>query len=239
MTRRPVRSLADLHVCGTLLTMMIRAFLLATLLCLTPSLSGAGVNSLFLNGLTFFDTGGFDRTAADLRADDLSPGYDGDYLLTFRDSKKTSVLAGFGIFWSRRTERDDDIPFQAEGAKGRIQAIAFPFSVGFARRDPGDAGRGWMWGALAHYYYLKVSVDAPEELGTPAWFRLSGEEGERDGQGPALSVFAAYEVPFFLGRAGLGVKGRIAFVAINDERGLGTPDIDLTGLTIFLSAALR
>lgn len=214
-----------------------RASLIALLLLL-PTASAAGVNSLFVNGLSFFDTGDFDRTASDLRADDLSPGYDGDYLLTLRDSKRTSVLAGFGIFWSRRTEKDDDIPFQEETARGGIETIAFPFSVGFARRDPANAGRGWMWGALAHYYFVKVSVDAPPGQ-EPAWFRVSGEEGERSGAGPALSAFAAYEVPFFLGRVGIGAKGRLAFVEIDEERGLGTPEIDLTGVTLFLSAALR
>lgn len=208
------------------------------LLFLIAAPAAASVNSLFTNGLTFFDTGDFDQTAEDLGADDLSPGYDGDYLLTFRDTKKTTVLAGFGVFWSRRTDKRRDIPFEEAGPKGRIQTIGFPFTLGFGRRDPANAGRGWFWGVLAHYYFLKVSVDAPDGQ-EPSYFRVSGDEGERDAEGPALSAFVAYEVPFFLGRVGAGVKGRVASIAVSDEPGLAKPEIDLTGVTLFLSVALR
>lgn len=202
--------------------------------------AAAGVNSLFINGLSFYDTGDFDRSAEDIRAADLSPAYDGDFLLTFRDSKRTSVLAGFGIFWSRRTEDVKDLPFSSPTDKSTIEVIGFPFTVGFARRGSENGGRGWMGGAMAHYYLLKVSVNANPGLGYPAGFSLNmNGEGERDGGGPGLSAFAAYEVPFFLGRIGAGVKGRWTSITIGEKAGLDTPGIDLTGVSLFLSVALN
>ncbi|MFH1679795.1 MAG: hypothetical protein ABIH26_04030 [Candidatus Eisenbacteria bacterium] len=215
-------------------------FAAAALLLLGLAAPSRGeVNSLFLGGLGFFDTGELDRTAADTRTGTLSPGFDGDFLLTFRDKRKTSVLAGFGIFWSRRTEKADDIPFAEPEQRSRFEVLGFPFSAGFVRRDPERSGRGWMWGALAHYYFLKATVDADPNRGDPAWFVLDAGHGERDAQGPAFSAFAVYELPFFMGRAGAGVKARWAFLSASEEAGVGTPDFNLSGVTLFLSAALR
>jgi len=198
------------------------------------------VNSLFLGGVSFFDTGNLDRTAADIRTGTLSPGFDGDFLLTFRDAKRTSVLAGFGIFWSRRTEAKDEIPFEAPDRLSRFEAFGFPFSAGFAVRDPERTGRGWAWGVLAHYTFLKISVDADPARGDPSGFLLDASgRGERDAEGPALSVFAVYEIPFFMGRIGAGAKIRYAAIATEEKAGLGTPDFNLSGVTLFLSAALR
>ena len=213
--------------------------LLAVLAVLTVAVPAeAGVNSLFINGLGFFDTGDLRQASDDLGAGNLSPGYDGDFLLTFRDSHRTSVLTGFGIFWSRRSEKDDPLPFEAPTAPGRIEILGFPFTVGFARRGADPDRRGWVWGAMGHYYYVKLSVDSPPGL-EPSFFRVSGSEGERNAEGPALSAFAAYEYPFFLGRAGVGVKARYAWIDVDDEAGLSTPDFGMTGVTLFVSAALR
>ncbi len=226
--------------CGILVGMGKRIGPLLILLAIALP-AAASVNSLFINGLSFYDTGDFDRSAEDIRAADLSPGYDGDFLLTFRNSKRTSVLAGFGIFWSRRTEDVKDIPFSAPTEKSTIEAIGFPFTVGFACRDPENRGRrGWVWGAMAHYYLIKVSVNADPGLGYPSWFSLNESgEGARDGAGPGLSAFAAYEVPFFLGRIGAGIKARWTSLAIDEEAGIDTPGFDLTGVSIFLSLALN
>jgi hypothetical protein len=209
------------------------------LFCFAPAARGE-VNSLFLGGASFFDTGDLDRTAADIRTGTLSPGFDGDFLLTFRDAKKTSVLAGFGIFWSRRTEAEDEIPFDAPDRLSRFEAMGFPFSAGFAVRNPERRGRGWAWGVLAHYTFLKLSVDADPARGDPSGFLLDASgRGERDAEGPALSVFAIYEIPFFMGRIGAGAKVRYAALATEEKPGLGTPDFNFSGVTFFLSAALR
>jgi hypothetical protein len=87
---------------------------------------------------------------------------------------------------------------------------------------------------------VKFSVDADPARGDPSWFSLDASgRGERDGEGPALSAFVMYEIPFFLGRAGIGVKGRWAALRITDEPGLSTPEANLSAVTFFLSAALR
>ena len=218
-----------------------RAALLAALSLLAGAAGArAGAGSLFLGGLSFFDAGDLDRTSEDIRAGSLSPGFDGDFLLSFRDAKRTSVLAGFGIFWSARTERDEEIPFSAPEEEARLEAFAFPFTAGFVRRPPPDRSRGWAWGALAHYYFVKMTVDADPGLGDPSGFSLDASgRGERDGGGPGISAFAAYEIPFLLGRAGAGVKARHAPVSVNGEPGLYTPDMNLSGITVFLSVALR
>lgn len=200
----------------------------------------ADVNSLFLSGLSFFETGDLDESVQDLRTGDLSPGFDGDFLLTFRDSHKTSILAGFGIFWSRRTEDTGDIPFEEPTEGSRIEMLGFPLTVGFARRDPARTGPGWFYGAMAHYYFLSTSVRADPGLGEVRGFPVGPDgEGERGADGPGVSVFAGYEIPFFLGYAGVGVKGRWTSLSVDEKPGLGTPEYNISGVTLFLSAALR
>ncbi|RPJ43849.1 MAG: hypothetical protein EHM19_07885 [Candidatus Latescibacterota bacterium] len=219
---------------------MKSAVLAASILLVASAAALADVNSLFLNGLAFFDTGDLEKTSRDVHAGNLSPAFDGDFLLSFRDKKKTSVLAGFGILWSRRTEKDDEIPFEAPERMARVEALGFPFALGFARKEAAMDRRGLSWGALAQYYFVKFTVDADPARGDPAGFSLDASgRGERDGEGPALSAFAIYDFPFFLGRAGVGVKARWAGVAIQKEPGLSTPEVDLTGVTLFASIALR
>jgi hypothetical protein len=211
-------------------------FLLATL----ASSLRAEVNSLFLSGLSFFQTGDLDESAEDLRTGDLSPGFDGDFLLSFRDSHRTSVLAGFGIFWSRRTEDTGNLPFEEPREGSRIEMLGFPLSIGFARRDPARTGAGWFYGALAHYYFLSTSVRADPSLGEIRGFSVGLDgEGERGADGPGVSVFFGYEVPFFLGSIGAGIKGRWTSLSVDEKPGPGTPEYDISGVTLFLSAALR
>jgi len=219
---------------------MLRFLLpLVLLLSFTAPLR-AEVNSLFLSGLSFFQTGDLDQSAEDLRTGDLSPGFDGDFLLTFRDSHRTSVLVGFGIFWSRRTEETGDIPFETPPEPSRIEMLGFPFTVGFARRDPERQGPGWFYGALAHYYFLNTTVEADPGLGDISGFNvgLDGED-QRGADGPGVSAFLGYEIPFFLGYFGVGVKGRWTSISVDEKRGTRTPEYDISGLTLFLSAALR
>lgn len=215
-------------------------FLLLSILLSIASFASGEVNSYYMGGVSFFNTGDLNATTDEIDAGDLSPGLDGDFLVSFRDSKRTSVLAGFGILWSQRTEKENDIPFEGPGDRARIELLGFPFTIGFARRNPENGSGGLVWGALAHYYLMKVSVEDQEGDVLSGGFRIGGDGmAERDAAGPGVSLFAAYEIPFFLGRIGAGMKGRWTDIRAEEKDNLGTPEFQLSGITLFLSIATR
>lgn len=210
-----------------------------SILCI-PDPSPAAVDSYFVSGLSFFDTADLAHTASDLNTRSLSPAWDNDFLLSFGAGEGLAVLGGFGLLWSRRTERSDNIPFAPDQGRSRLQLLGFPFSAGVVKRFSPPDRRGWVAGGLAHYYFLQLTVENPNSAeGDPRYFRLAEDDkADRDGQGPGITAFAAYEIPFFLGRLGAGVKARWTSISIDPVDGMSTPDVDLSAITLFLSVAL-
>ncbi len=198
------------------------------------------MDSYFASGISFFRPGDFSATADDLGTRSLSPAIDSDFLLSFGDRNGLAYMGGFGFFWSRRTEKSDNIPFTSDQGKAQFQLLGFPFSAGFVRRFGAEGERGWAAGALAHYYFIQISVENPNSAeGDPVYFRLQEDNrAERDAQGPGVSAFALYEFPFFLGRFGAGVKGRWTSLEVKEINGMSTPEISLSGISLFLSIAL-
>lgn len=196
------------------------------------------MGSYFRAGLSFFDTGDLDAAAEDLNTADLSPGFDGDFLLAFRARRPTSILAGFGFFWSRRRESDDKISFTPDPDLARLEMVAIPFSIGFLRRYAPPDSPGFAWGALAQWYFAKISVSTDPADTVRGGFRIGLDGGaERDADGPGLSVFFSYEVPYALGRLGAGGRFRWTRLRADPLGGLADPDLSLTGLSFFLSVS--
>lgn len=210
------------------------------LILLSPKHSFCGVDSFFATGISFFRTADLAATADDLGSRSLSPAADSDFLLSFGNRDGLSYLGGFGFLWSRRTEKPDDISFTPDEGRARFQLLGFPFSLGVVNRFGEEGNRGWAGGVLAHYYFIQISVDNPNSAeGDPRYFRLQEDNrAERDAQGPGLTAFAVYEFPIFLGRFGMGVKGRWTSLEVKEINGMSTPEVDLSGITLFLSIAL-
>ncbi len=205
-----------------------------------PVVSRCGLDSYYASGVSFFRTADLGSVTDELDTRSLSPGLDSDFLLSFGKPGGSAYLAGFGFIWSKRTERPDDIPFSSENAKASIQVFALPITAGYVKRFSEPGRRGWAAGGLVHYYIVKANVDFPNpEEGDPSYFRIrSDNSAERDAKGPGVSAFAAYEYPFFLGRFGIGIKGRWTSLQTETIDGIGTPEIDLSGVTLYLSIAL-
>ncbi len=214
------------------------AFTLLIALLVIPQHAHGEVGSMFLNGLSLFASNDIDRTADDLQTGNLNPAYDGDYLLTFGNPNGNHTLFGFGYFWTRRTE-SNELPFGLSSGEARLQLFGFPISAGFGKRFSLSPGRTAVIGLLGQYYFLQASAKSPDP-GDPAWFLLGEDNtGDRNAQGPGLTLFAAYEIPFFFGRIGLGAKGRITSLRVDEISGLAAPDLNLNGATVFLSVALN
>lgn len=199
----------------------------------TPALADMGI--VFLNGASLYDTGDLKESARDLEVTNPSLAYDGDFLLTFGD-RRGSALFGFGYFWARRTQADD-IPFESRDPK-RLQLLGFPFTAGYVKRWERANGHYWSIGAMAQYVFVKATVENPDAV-DPSWFVLrEGNTGDRDAKGPGIAVTAGYEMPFFLGLWGAGVKARWSALSVEDVRGLATPDFQISGISLYLSIAL-
>ncbi len=202
--------------------------------------SALSVDSYFTPGISFFPSGDLSQTADDLGTRDPSPAFDGDFLLSFRRGTRNSFLAGFGLVLSKRTEMGSDVPFAPAETKAKLQLFSFSFTTGWTKRFAPPDRKGWAAGLFAHYYLVKASVENPTSAeGDPQYFRLRADDtAERNGGGPGVSLFGAYEYPFFLGRIGIGVKARWTAIQVDEIDGLGTPDIDLSGATLFISVLL-
>ncbi|NNE10150.1 MAG: hypothetical protein HKN20_16445 [Gemmatimonadetes bacterium] len=195
----------------------------------------ADIGIAFMNGGSLYDTGDFKQTANDLELTNPAIAYDGDFLLTFGD-RRGSALVGFGYFWARRTQADD-IPFESNDPK-RLQMLGFPFTAGYMKRWERANGHYWSLGAMAQYFFMKTTAENPDAV-DPSWFILrEGDTGDRDAQGPGIAVTAGYEMPFFLGLWGAGIKARWTALSVDDVRGLATPDFQISGVSVFVSVAL-
>ncbi|MBN1826095.1 MAG: hypothetical protein JW958_07505 [Candidatus Eisenbacteria bacterium] len=207
-------------------------------LLLAPLPAAAGTGSLFFGGLSFFDPGDMDDAAKDLNTGGLSPGFDGDFLLAFRADEPTAILAGFGLFWSRRSEDDDGISFTEDPDLARLEMFGIPFTVGFIHRHAAPDERGFAWGALAQWTFLKMSVSTHPADTVRGGFRIDLDgTAERDADGPGLSLFGAYEIPYPLGRLGAGFRVRWTRFSADPISGLADPDAQLTGCSLFLSVS--
>jgi len=217
------------------------AFLAAAVMGAAPP-ARAEIGARMSVGAAFVAAKEIDRIAADLNFGSLSPGVDGGVLFQFgRLDRGWSGAFGLDAFWSRR--RLDDIyfpddsgPAESNRSSFSVTAIGFPASAVYSL--PRMGGR-ISAGAGAGYYV--ATVRANTNLSGSNYFPNDGtaDEGERSADGLGLHATVAYERATRVGGIGGGVLMRLARFASDDVRGSSNFDVDLSGVSLFLSLSVR
>lgn len=202
----------------------------------------AEIGAIMNVGAAFVAANDIDRIAGDLNFGSLSPGVDGGVLLQFgRIDHGWSGAIGLDAFWSRR--RLDDIyfpddsgPLESNRSAFTVTAIGFPASAIYSL--PRMGGRVWA-GAGAGYYV--ATVRANTNISGSNYFPNDGtsDEGERAADGFGAHAMAGYERATRVGRIGGGVLARLARFPSDEVRGSSDFDVDLSGVTVFLSLSVR
>ena len=228
---------------GAALSVMGRslAIALAFVVALAARPARADISATMSAGPAFFDTGDVNEVARELNFDSsLSPGIEGGVQLRFGHADRgLCVQTGLGVFWSRRRHTESVSTEQgrlvAHQSTFRVTALDMPATLMYsATRWNGRVYSG----AGVAYYVATVSVEA--EVVSSGHFSTSGSTtaGERSADGLGFHALFGYERPTSIGAIGGGVLVRSARFSTDPERGTTDFDVDLSGITLFISLSV-
>jgi hypothetical protein len=218
-----------------------RAALLAAALAAAPRPAAAEIGALMTGGPTFFRATDVNRVASDLNFDSLSPGLDGGVVLRFgRLERGWSGQTGVFVFWSRRRHTEDlasiDGLLVRRETAFRLTALGFPATLVYSMRR----GGGVLYAGIGAAYYV-ATVTAESDVSGSNWFPSDGSpaSGERSADGPGAHATVGYEYLTRYGALGGGALLRGAKFPVDDARGASDFDVDLSGVSLFLSFSIR
>ncbi len=202
----------------------------------------ADVGALMSVGAAFVAADDVDRIAGDLNFGSLSPGVDGGVVVQLGEiDRGWSGAFGLDAFWSRRRLHavyfpDDSGPARSDRSSFSVTAVGFPASAVYALpRMGGRLSAGAGIGYYAVTVRTKTNIDGSNVFPNDG----TSDEGERSADGFGLHATLAYERATRVGGIGGGVRARLARVGSNDLRGSTNFDVDLSGVSIFLSLSVR
>jgi hypothetical protein len=200
--------------------------------------AGAEIGALMNVGAAFVGVDDVDRIANALNFESLSPGIDGGVVIQFGSiDSGVSGEAGIDAFWSRRRTNEfyyvDGTP-SGQQASFQVTALGFPAALVYSLQRGG--GRISL-GAGVGYYVATVRAQA--DVSGSNYFASDGFEGERSADGAGLHAQIGYERPTPFGGLGGGIRVRSAKFATDEAPGAAEFEVDLTGVSVFLSLSVR
>ena len=201
------------------------------------SVACAEFGALMNVGAAFVGVDDVDRIANEMNFESLSPGIDGGVLVQFGSiDQGVSGEAGLEAFWSRRRINEiyyvDGTP--AGQASFHVTSLGFPAGVVYSMQQGG--GRLYFGGGIGYYV---ATVRAQADVSGSNYFSSDGFSGERSADGLGLHATLGYERPTGIGALGGGVRLRSANFTTDESRGAAEFDVDLTGVSVFISLSVR
>jgi hypothetical protein len=215
--------------------------LAGTILYAAPTpVRAAEIGAIMMGGAAFFNSNDVDRVAEELDFGSLSPGIDGGVFLQIGPPRRgLSTLAGVSVFWSRRKHPDDFVNDSGERMPGegafRLTSIGFPVTL--VCSIPRGRARFYAGGGVGYY---AATVTAESDLTGSSWFPSDGStnDGSRSADGAGVHFLAGYEHPTSIGGIGAGVLLRHARFQTDSVSGASDFDVDLSGVSVFLSLSI-
>lgn len=206
-----------------------------------PRIDATELGAIMMAGAAFFNSNDVDRVAEELNFKSLSPGLDGGVFLQVGSARNGwSGLGGIAVFWARRrhpTEfvSDEGSITESEGAF-RLTSLGIPITALYSL----SRGRGRFYAGAGVGYYV-ATVTADSDVTGSNWFPNDGTSsgGTRSADGPGLHLVAGYEHPTPIGGLGAGLLFRHARFPTDDVRGASNFDVDLSGVSLFVSLSVR
>jgi hypothetical protein len=220
------------------ISMAVAAMPAIASIALSAAPAGAELGALMNVGAAFVGVDDIDRIANEMNFASLSPGIDGGVLIQFGSiDRGWSGEAGIDAFWSRRLIDEvyyiDGVP-AGQRASFHVTALGFPAAVVYSLQRGG--GRLYFGAGLGYY---AVTVRAEADVSGSNYFPSDGIAGERAAAGAGPHATVGYERPTRFGGLGGGVRFRSANFTTDESPGAAEFEVDLTGVSVFVSLSVR